>query len=521
MAALTRLGVSNLRSLRSIDPPIRIAPITVLLGRNSVGKSTFARIFPLLRQSSERKKRSPVLWFGDLVDFGSLGRSVTEGEREIGFFFQLYIDKPSRKSAYGWPLPPKTRSKTEAKVWITLAEEPVQKIGFATKIRVDVLGGSIALDLSTPSNLATPIDINGKRLSLPSKEHAAISFQGDILPLTYFYVQQKNDAGQATWVASGNHWDDAPTQVIRNLVHQNTSTSTCRKIARQVPLGTVSEIRDAVASIPGPQTWTTVVQSQNLRENIAQQLHHALMVSHFDEILQQVDTALTTYFKGVRYLKPLRATAERFYRRLDLSVSEIDPDGSNLPMFLDSLATHELNSFRAWVKSFLGIDAYPQREGDQVMVMAQGKNDPKAFNIADMGFGISQVLPIAAQLWATTRRLPQTGSASLVVLEQPELHLHPDSQARLADVFAGTITNSSPAHGGQLPSILVETHSQYLVNRLGQLVESGVLKPDDVSVVLFEASGTTPPSTTVRISEFSDKGILLNWPYGFFEPEVD
>lgn len=67
--------------------------------------------------------------------------------------------------------------------------------------------------------------------------------------------------------------------------------------------------------------------------------------------------------------------------------------------------------------------------------MARAENDDEPFNITDMGFGISQVLPIAAQLWAINGRHRDLASSSAVVIEQPELHLHPEYQARLADVL--------------------------------------------------------------------------------------
>lgn len=518
MAALKSLGVRNLRSLRAIDPPVRIAPITVLLGRNSVGKSTFARIFPLLRQSSERKKKSPVLWFGDLVDFGSLERAVTAGEREVGFTFNIECDIPSRRGSYTPWYEQKKTKKILAEVSITLAEDEEQKTGYAKNITVKFLGSSISIDPPPQSPAMTAFTVNGQTL-LPGPEQAVVSWQGDILPLLYFYKETKNSEGVTSWVAGPNHWDDLPTQIVRRMVHNNTSTSTCRKIARQVSLGTEDEIAEALTSIPGPQSWTNITRSSRVKQ-MAKELHQALIVSHVGEILSELDNALRTYFQGVRYLKPLRATAERYYRKLDLSVSEIDPDGSNLPMFLDSLPMDELLDFREWCQSYLGVDAYPKREGDQMMVMAQGKNDAKAFNIADMGFGISQVLPIAAQLWASTRSLNQGRQASAIVLEQPELHLHPDSQARLADVFAGTIRAAKDANF-QNASIIVETHSQHLVNRLGQLVESGQLDPRDISILLFEAAKGSTPCTTVRISEFSEKGVLKNWPFGFFEPEQE
>ena len=68
------IGVQNLRSLYNIDE-IEIKPITVLLGKNSAGKSTFLRMFPLLKQSIEDRTSEPILWYGDYVDFGDFEES--------------------------------------------------------------------------------------------------------------------------------------------------------------------------------------------------------------------------------------------------------------------------------------------------------------------------------------------------------------------------------------------------------------------------------------------------------------
>lgn len=66
---LDSIQLKNLRSLKDTGF-IQLKPITVLVGKNSVGKSTFLRSFPLIRQSCERQKRAPILWYGKLVDFG-------------------------------------------------------------------------------------------------------------------------------------------------------------------------------------------------------------------------------------------------------------------------------------------------------------------------------------------------------------------------------------------------------------------------------------------------------------------
>lgn len=158
------------------------------------------------------------------------------------------------------------------------------------------------------------------------------------------------------------------------------------------------------------------------------------------------------------------------------------------------------------------------------MVMAKGELDLEYSNIADMGFGISQVLPIAAQLWTSSQKSVRSSATSFVVIEQPELHLHPEYQARLGDVFAGFVKSSAERSSNrerwkmESTKLIVETHSQQLVNRLGALIESGVLSPEDVSIILFEPDQDSPGTTKCRVSTFDEGGVLTNWPYGFFEP---
>ena len=92
MTQLTALGIKRLRSLYDLSPPLELRPITILLGKNSAGKSSFARLFPLLRQSVERRKQSPILWFGDLVDYGSLTQAITRGSNDLELILKLNLN---------------------------------------------------------------------------------------------------------------------------------------------------------------------------------------------------------------------------------------------------------------------------------------------------------------------------------------------------------------------------------------------------------------------------------------------
>ncbi|EAP82540.1 hypothetical protein EE36_14013 [Sulfitobacter sp. EE-36] len=100
-------------------------------------------------------------------------------------------------------------------------------------------------------------------------------------------------------------------------------------------------------------------------------------------------------------------------------------------------------------------------------------------------------------------------------MEQPELHLHPAHQAKLADVFRSAILRNESNLTNAV--LLIETHSESLVNRLGELIEDGSIDPNDVQVVIFSASGGEQDlKTEISTSTFDADGVLLDWPYGFF-----
>lgn len=89
---INSLAVNNLRSLG--DTYVDLKPITVLVGKNSSGKSSFLRTFPLLRQSVESNTIGPILWYGKFVDFGAFNEAIDRysESKTIEFKFKLNLD---------------------------------------------------------------------------------------------------------------------------------------------------------------------------------------------------------------------------------------------------------------------------------------------------------------------------------------------------------------------------------------------------------------------------------------------
>ena len=118
------------------------------------------------------------------------------------------------------------------------------------------------------------------------------------------------------------------------------------------------------------------------------------------------------------------------------------------------------------------------------------------------GTGISQVLPVL-----TLCLLARTGST--VILEQPELHLHPAAQQKLADFFLVMVRTGR--------RIIVETHSEYLVTRLRRLVVVDGMDAKDIAIVFAEKSKSAGYATIYSNSVIDKFGALDHWPDGFFD----
>ncbi|WP_206514277.1 AAA family ATPase, partial [Xanthomonas perforans] len=97
-----------------------------------------------------------------------------------------------------------------------------------------------------------------------------------------------------------------------------------------------------------------------------------------------------------------------------------------------------------------------------------------------------------------------------LLIEQPELHLHPAHQALLADVFVDALKEETTP-----VSFVVETHSESLINRLGELISKGLVPVEKVHIAIF-GEDQDGEVQQVKISTFGPDGVLQNWPYGFF-----
>lgn len=140
------------------------------------------------------------------------------------------------------------------------------------------------------------------------------------------------------------------------------------------------------------------------------------------------------------------------------------------------------------------------------------RDDGRPMNVALAGTGIQQVLPVVVQLVSAMTGNSQAG---LVVVEEPETHMHPASHAEIAELLIAA------SESGASPPILVETHSETLLLRLRRRIAEGTLGPGDPNQrigIYFVDDFEHPP--VIRELRLDDEGFIDDWPQRVFDEDA-
>ena len=122
-------------------------------------------------------------------------------------------------------------------------------------------------------------------------------------------------------------------------------------------------------------------------------------------------------------------------------------------------------------------------------------------NVAAMGEGVSQMLPIVAKSLTPE----PSGYQGCLLIEQPEIHLHPALQADLADLFIDASRSRQ---------VIIETDSEHLVLRIRRRIAEKKIDPERVAILFVKKNGT---ESSVQRLDLDKKGHFSNWPDGFFD----
>ncbi|MEZ9057983.1 AAA family ATPase [Vibrio pelagius] len=402
---LNALRVRNFRSFSNSEQNayINIKPLTVLVGKNSSGKSSLLRTFPLLRQSVETETTGPILWYGSYVDFGAFSEVKNNDldDDQIHFDFNLTLNSDDFMR-YN----PRFRR--------TFSRD----IGIDSKIDLNV---SISVGEENKKTVAREVNIFlGKevfKFDFQRQDKGVFHFNNSEVPISYIsnnnFIPQVGKFSQRKMsLANGEEriikqFDEDflsdylfrnSLSNLRSFFHYNTSNEKIRDGLEKI--GVCS--KDSLGMLLRYAYSDNTVFLRNLEryeDDIIDFFYRALIRINILQLISSINWELNDVFRNVRYIAPLRATAERYYRHQDLQVNEIDHTGSNLAMLLRSLSENQKRAFSDWTESNFGFSIRVEEMGLHYALKIKNKHDSHEYNINDMGFGFSQILPIVASIW--------------------------------------------------------------------------------------------------------------------------
>lgn len=231
------------------------------------------------------------------------------------------------------------------------------------------------------------------------------------------------------------------------------------------------------------------------------------VVTFFQQIVIRSVNLISDTFEGgnVNHVSPLRAFPQRYYL-LDKTVnhSQLNSvDGSELAEILKK-NTGIIDNINMLLAEFnLAVDVVKVNDIIHKIVINQ---DAINLELTDVGFGISQVLPVLVQAYLSPAN-------SITIIEQPEIHLHPKMQAWLTDALIKIAVKEEKI-------FIIETHSDALVRRIRLRIvdESSELTEDDVAIYNLERdeTGTSTLLKRVKINSEGD----ITWPGEFMDVEI-
>lgn len=492
------MNTLRLKNYRCFDDTgdISLKPITLLVGANSSGKSSFLKFFPLVKQSVGIKKNGVFLWYSDDVDFKDFKNTVKDGKGNIIIGIEQDIDNRMSESER------KYHNKNGIKF-------------NGTTVYIELTISGIDDNTDYLKHLSITFFDQKIDISFSKTNKAKITINDEVFEIDT-YVNMQPAGGLLPRIILLNNDGYYGSQFLRDKIsdYLNVKNSNANSFAYDILFHSFLFLKK--------EDFSGIFKKKLKSKTIANinKLNNLYLLYHIDEIIDMCDEGFSSVAINTSYVRPLRVTPERYYRYQNYSVDEIASDGKNLAMYFANLKEDELLEFQQWTLRLFGFELQPHKLEGHVEIEIREKNKDGR-NMVDIGFGYNQLLPILAIIWNALNKKQKRYYYSymherikFIVIEQPELHLHPRILSMFADMLSSVINDPNIKQNGSV-RFIIETHSETLVNKIGSLIQSSKLDKNNVNVVLFNAQNEGL-NNYVEQTDYDSKGYLQNWPIGFF-----
>ncbi len=578
---------------------LKLAPVTVLAGRNSSGKSSLIQSILMIAQTlSNRVLDRALLPNGPIVQLGTFEDILSEQTdlRALVVGFTLEIEKEEPRTLAGARAKRSNFSRRGVEsVKITAQFRSATSNGMSTSaieasrvnvesVELDVQPSSLPLfqqsDFSMFIKRLSPVELEKFLEHVLSEDLNLVPYATDgsnylgkftpksksanahvpelsLIAFSHFlptrligkYLVEERRKSRVTQILEMMRWH-ADTEVVSNRLSEFLQPSTTF----------LDDSREAIVDLCKRAGISNTFSGQSLNDllqwsnSLQFQLDEGQELYFYDnlediiipgvlkqlqplekgtETLEAVASGLyigslteaveqTTQFftSKIRYLGPLRAdpqASQKFSPSSELddvgakgeyAAAVYDANHNEIIQWYNPTAEKTEKgplkvALTTWVR-YLGVaNEIKSQDAGQSGVNWQvvNRKDRKALPLSAVGVGVSQILPILVMGLLAP-------SNTLLIVEQPELHLHPSVQARLGDFFMGLAKCSKQC--------LIETHSENLVSQLRlHIVEAG--GQENADCLIYFVDQDERGAAQFNPIEISPKGNILNWPDGFFD----
>ncbi len=449
---IRELRVTNFKSWQDTQQ-LRFAPLTVFFGTNSSGKTSILQLLLMLKQTVESTDRKLVLRTGDdnsIVDLGKYSDLIYCHNVDSGLGISL-----------SWDLPERLKIKNPEKKDENLFE--VKRLLFQ-------------------------VDIDGKT-GIPNVRKFTYSFEGN-----KFGMENMGGTGKK----SGYRLISKPYEAKKQR-------------GRSWPLPQPMKFYGF------PDEVKTYFQNVSFLSDFALNLEELLKRTSYLGPLREYPKRIYTWAgeeppdvgrKGELTIAAILANRRRRGRTKLLAaiilaarhVKHISPSQHNWELALEERIAY-------WLKEMGIIDSFSVSEiakgrKEYEVKIRKTKNGPDVL-ITDVGFGLSQVLPVLVLCYYVKE-------GSILLLEQPELHLHPLAQSWLADVFIEVVKNLNV-------QLIVESHSEHFLRRLQRRIAEEKISVDKTALYFCRMQNSSSTTEKLDVDLYGD---IKNWPKDFFGDEM-
>lgn len=493
----------HLRNYKSfLDVHIPIRPVTVLLGANSTGKSAVLNALLILKQTAnecDNTYKSALKINGDAVSIGNainlFHKKLCDDQIEISITISQYDRNPFRQLLYD------LLSRFKSLTSIVLAHSRT----FSNDINRKVLFEELDLLLKTEKETGDRL----YHILFPEINNKEGIVGSDNLKRVLELLDDLIDNSQKIDFDFGIKYANDEKVILNSFAVFVQGKLILRYSDNQICSDSFNLCDDDYKVIKkifngNIPLFYCLENNYSLLKNKEFTFNSYYLTTIAQRLLSVFKDEFA--YNAINYTMPLRDNPSRIYmldkaKRYDMLDCFTGPDVVNA-LKSNNKIKDEVNH---WLRKF-GISAETKDVADYYYYLEISQKE-LTMNIADVGFGISQILPIVTQGYALKKNM-------LMLVEQPEIHLHPKMQADVADLLVDICQDNTGGH----KKIMVETHSEYLLRRIRRRISEGRINAEDVAICSFQKDKTSLVST-VEVLDISEKG-AFKWPKEFMDDEL-